>query len=427
MRMRDGKVIVGNAHFLNPGRKTMEGLVSSTAVRLVSLVLLAMAVVLGPRHARASEAIASLAKATPHGVGQGLARLSPTPIFDSREHPNVAVSLIGSLSRGKFVHDERVVLLDGRTLLFINPWTGELWTAGGQGEGPGEFAGSGLELSLFRGQDELRVWDPNNDRRLTMFSDTGELQDTRRVNLSGVAFRHWTASMMGVFPDGSFAFIDREPPPIIGASDGRQRTLGYIVEVNEEGKRRVIAEFLDSEGGSVLFRYRTVISFDGDRVSVADTESDEIRIIDRSGRTVSRIPMPGRRVRVSSAQLDAARAEAQVRSRRGDEATLRQLEAMGWPTTENVQSRERDYLHNEVAPSVDRTQFDADKRLWIKHYVMPGDETTRWTVWGSEQHVFSLEMPAGYSLLDARGDLVLLRVRDSLGVDRAEIRRLVWG
>ena len=366
------------------------------------------------------------AQATTHGVTQALARLSPTPIFDSREHPNVAVSLIGSLSRGMIVHDERIVLLDGRTLLFINPWTGELWTAGGQGEGPGEFAGSGLELSLFRGQDELRVWDPNNDRRLTMFSDTGELQDTRRVNLSGVAFRHWTASMMGVFPDGSFAFIDREPPPIIGASDGRQRTLGYVVEVNEEGKRRVIAEFLDSEGGSVLFRYRTVISFDGDRVSLADTESDEIRIIDRSGRTVSRIPMPGQRVRVSSAQLDAARAEAQVRSRRGHEITLRQLEAMG-RSTENVRSRERDYLHNEVAPSVDRTQFDADKRLWIQHYVMPGDETTRWTVWGSEQHVFSLEMPAGYSLLDARGDLVLLRVRDSLGVDRAEIRRLVWG
>ena len=365
-----------------------------------------------------------LAQATTHGVTPAWARLSETPIFDSGEHSNVAVSLIGNLSRGMIVHDERIVLLDGRTLLFINPWTGELWTAGGQGEGPGEFAGSGLELSLFRGQDELRVWDPNNGRRLTMFSDTGELQDTRRVNLSGVAFRHWTASMMGVFPDGSFAFIDRDPPPIIGASDGKQRPLGYVVEVSEEGKRRVIAEFLDAEV-SVLFRHRTVISFDGDRVSVADTESDEIRIIDRSGRTVSRIPMPGQRVRVSSAQLDAARAEAQVRSRRGHEITLRQLEAMG-RSTENLQSRERDYLHNEVAPSMDRTQFDADKRLWIKHYVMPGDETTRWTVWGSEQHVFSLEMPAGYSLLDARGDLVLLRVRDSLGVDRAEIRRLVW-
>ena len=119
-------------------------------------VLLTLAIVLP------NPSIASLAKTTPHGATQALARLSPTPIFDSREHPNVAVSLIGSLSRGKFVHDERVVLLDGRTLLFINPWTGELWTAGGQGEGPGEFGGSGLELSLFRGQDELRVWDPNN-------------------------------------------------------------------------------------------------------------------------------------------------------------------------------------------------------------------------------------------------------------------------
>ena len=342
-------------------------------------------------------------------------------LFNSGEHPNAAVSELGSLSQAMILNEERIVLLDGRKLLFVNPWTGELWTAGGEGEGPGEFAGSGLLLGLFRAQDEIIVWDPNIGRRLTMFSNTGELVDARRIDLSGVAFRHWTASMMGVFADGNYAFRDREPPD---ASDDKQGTLAYVVEVSEEGNRREIAEFPDGRAGSVLFGHSTIVSFGGDRVSVTDTESDEIRIVDRSGAVVSRMPMPGERVRVSSAQVDAARAAAQGYRRRSDEMVARQLEAMGL-SSEGVRSSERDYPYNEVAPPVDITKFDADQRLWIRHYVIPGDETIRWTVWDGGENTFSLEMPANYELLDARGDLVLLRVQDSLGVDRALIRRLV--
>ncbi len=68
------------------------------------------------------------------------------------------------------------------TPLFVNPWTGELWTAGREGGGPGEFVGSGWGLCLFRQQQQLVVWDQNNNRRLTFFSDKGELLDARRVN-----------------------------------------------------------------------------------------------------------------------------------------------------------------------------------------------------------------------------------------------------
>ena len=371
-----------------------------------------------------SAAIASLAPTTaPPDASPALARLSATPIFDSGEHTNTAVSQLGSLSRAMMLNDERIVLLDVTTLLFINPWTGEVWTAGGEGEGPGEFAGAGLALSLFRRQDDLAVWDPNNDRRLTVFSDTGEIVDTRRVALPSGSFRHWTANMMGIFADGSFAFIDRDPP-VTGTPDGKQRSSGYVVLVSEEEKGRTIARFPDAQPGNVLLRHSTLVSFGGNRVSVADTDSDEVRILDRSGRTVSTIPMPGQRVRVSSAQLEAARVAAQGHHRRGQEITAREL--MG-RSAERYRFREREYLHNEVAPPIDRTQFDGDVRLWIRDYVMPGDEAIRWTVWHREGHEFSLEMPSHYRLLDARGDLVLLGVRNTMGVDRVEIRRLVSG
>ena len=86
------------------------------------------------------------------------------------------------------LNEERVVLLDGRTLLFINPRTGEPWTAGGQGGGP----------------DELTVWDLNNDFRLTVFSDTGDVLGTRRFDVSRVDFEHMVtiSRLYGVFSDG---------------------------------------------------------------------------------------------------------------------------------------------------------------------------------------------------------------------------------
>lgn len=358
-------------------------------------------------------AIANLPQPTPY--------LSKEPLFDSGEHSNAAVSELGSLSRAMILNDKRIVLLDGHTLLFINPWTGALWTAGGKGDGPGEFAGSGPQLGLFRGQDKVMVWDPNIGLRLTTFSDTSELLDARRLDLSGVAFRHWTANMMGVFADGSFAFIDREPP---NTSD-TERTLAYVAEVSEEGKWRNIVEFPDAQSGNVLFRHFTSVSFGGDLISVADTESNEVIIVDRSGVTVSRMPMPGQRVEVSRARLDAARAAAREDRRRGDEIFARHLEAIG-RSTEKLQFREQDYTYNKIAPPISHTQFDGENRLWICHSAIPGHETSRWTVWDGEDHVFSITMPAGYSFLDARGDLVLLRVRDSLGVERAVIHRLVW-
>ena len=128
----------------------------------------------------------------------GQVRLSPELRFDSREHPSVVVSELGVLSRGMILDEARIVLLDGSTFLFIDPWTDELWVAGGEGNGPGEFAGSGLELGWFRSRDGLTVWDLNNDFRLTDFSDKGRTAEhttcrpfTRRLRALDGCCRSW--------------------------------------------------------------------------------------------------------------------------------------------------------------------------------------------------------------------------------------------
>lgn len=290
----------------------MERIASFSAVRVSGLFLLVA--VHGSGYAEASVSTGAL-----QDVSSALTRLSPTPLFDSAEHPDAAVSELGALSRGLILSEERIVLLDGRALLFLNPWTDELWTAGGEGGGPGEFAGSGLEISWFRKQDGLTTWDLNNDFRLTEFSDEGDVLATRRLDLSRVEFEHWTAvSALGaVFDDGKLLFLDGGYS-VVHDAGGRFRK--YVVEVGMDGGRRTIAEFAGEEAG-------------------------------------------------------AARDEAQARARSSHENMVEQLHTIG-RSTEGLAFRERE---------------------------------------------------RGESLLDACGDLLLLRIRSGLGVDRAVIRELDRG
>lgn len=360
-------------------------------------------------------------------VAAASAHLLPTPLFDSGEHPAPAVSQLGVLSRGMVLNEARIVLLDGRTFLFMDPWTSEVWTAGGEGGGPGEFAGSGLELALFRGQDELTVWDLNNGFRLTVLSDTGEVLGTRRFDVSRADFDHTVtvSRLYGVFGDGSLAFIDGLPrfSDDPGAAD---RLREYVVEVGADGDKRTIVEFPGAESSDILFGHRTFVSIGNDRVAVADTESTEVMIFDQSGTLVSRIPMPGEGVRVSEDHFAAMMDDTRERAKRSHESMAELLEAMGRPTG-GLKFEDRDYQHNQIAPAIDRIRYDGDGRLWMRHYLMPGADTKRWTVWDGESTTFSVAIAASESLLDAQGNLVLLRIRSELGIDRAVIRELVLG
>ena len=262
---------------------------------------------------------------------------------------------------------------------------------------------------------------------MTTFSDSGELLDTRRVNVSGFDHPIAIARLFEVFGNGNLAFIDGGPP--IGRVTDDQRPKEYLVEVSVDGDRRTIVEFLGKDVGHVLFPHITYVAVDDDRVAIADTDSEEIQVVDRSGTMVYRIPMPGERVSVTKEHMETALAQAQANYIRSDEETLRDLTHLGRPTEDlTIQvPQEQEYRHNEFAPPIDAVRFDSSGRLWIRLYVMPGNDVKRWTVWEDGRKTFSLELGASESWLDARGNLVLLRVRNSLGEDRAVVRELVFG
>ena len=66
---------------------------------------------------------------------------------------------------------------------------------------------------------------------------------------------------------------------------------------------------------------------------------------------------------------------------------------------------------NEVAPAIDGLFVDFDERLWFREYRFPDQDSVIWKTWDIErQHqLFTLRTAGDAQLLDAKGELVLLR------------------
>ena len=81
---------------------------------------------------------------------------------------------------------------------------------------------------------------------------------------------------------------------------------------------------------------------------------------------------------------------------------------------ERLLSFSPDWPANEVAPPIDAMLTDFDSRLWVRDYRLPGQDSVTWRVWDidRERLLFTASMDGEDTLLDARGDVVLLRRLD---------------
>ena len=347
------------------------------------------------------------------------------PVFDSGEHPEEAVAVLGSLFHAAFLGDRRVVLLDDQILLFVDLQTRKLWTAGGDGDGPGEFRAPGGGLSWFPNGDRIAVWDPLQ-QRISVFSDTGELVRNERVDVSPGELETLLAlfNAVGMFSDGGLAITDYPG----GVPDSRDVPDGYrqmerTVAISREGVSTIV-ELQGDEPRTVLFGAQSFVAVTKDRVMVADTEADAIYAYSRAGELLFAIPMPGQRVPVRGQHLEAAVNEAQMQNERRAERRARLIGRAGF-SAQRMADDETEFRHRDESPPIDAMRVDGEGRLWVRWYVMPGDEIQRWGVWDQTDELFRVEMPTGMEFMDARGDLILLRVEDAFDVPRAVVGRIV--
>ena len=154
----------------------------------------------------------------------------------------------------------------------------------------------------------------------------------------------------------------------------------------------------------------------GNLVVVADTETDEIVSYDRTGVAVASMPIPGEKITVSRAHVEAVTESLQDRDRRIAELNRQAGFAVREPFD--------DYVARNEAPPIDEIMVDRAGRLWVRRHLMPGDAMQHWTVWDGREHVMSVELPTDVALMDAQDRRVLLRLEDDLGVQQAVVRRI---
>ena len=355
-------------------------------------------------------------------------RPSNESTFDSSEHPDLSELL--NVVAGFFLPDTGLALVERGEIHMVDLSSGRTRVVGRKGEGPQEFGHIGRATRTPQG---ILVWDVPR-RRVVIIAHGGEF--LRSEGYAQMPLQDFMdAYPVAVHPDGRIVYRDglyRRTRDY----DGRTWNPATYVAMQDEGELQIVARAKGNEvyygakrSGSVVFGHRTFEAATEDRLIVAEPDRGAIAVLDWSGGEVTEIPMPagvrvpaaqvvGRQLLVSTWErfeelLKRAAASGEVPYTPGDQVGASHPDLKDWPI-------------NEVAPPIDTLLTDFDGRLWARDYRLPDRDSVTWRVWDIDraQLLFTARMDGEDVLLDARGDLVLLRRVDAFDVPRAVVSQL---
>ena len=359
--------------------------------------------------------------------------LLPGPsTFDSSELPQLTHAL-SVIVGGFFLPDSGMVLVERTEVYFVDMASGEAKVFGREGGGPLEFRRIHRALRSPQGialQDNYRL-------RVVFLDNGGEFVGDTRYNTVPFKGSLMGAPPVAVHPDGRIVFGDREGKDF-GSYRGRTWDAIEYLAVDSAGEVEVVAQAKGAEhyyepkrSGSVFFGHSTLMAASSDRVAIAETDQEAIRVSGWDGGEVGRIPMPPA-VRPSRDQVRAAReyeAEwplrvAGIMSRTSAEVPAQLREHFADPR--NLRLNYENWPVNDPAPPIDQLFVDFDERLWVRDYHFTDQDSVTWRVWDMERFtpLFQEKLATDDELLDARGNVVLLRREDELDVPRAVVSRL---
>lgn len=343
---------------------------------------------------------------------------SPEPVVEIgavEGSPEYLLSRVGGVAT---LTDGRVVVSDGgsNSIRWYDPSGRYLFERGGAGEGPGEFRWNGPILRI--PGDTLSVTDLRL-RRITEFGPAGDLIRTipiEGVTVPGVAHR---------LPDGTYIVgsggfsstqftgeeegLARRSEPLLRFGPGLDAadTVGMFPGPEMYFTERSFGFHPFSRG----FHYAVA----GGLLWVAAAEGFVVDAYSPDGRLVRSIRAPDVDLRLTPEAIE--RYEEGVRdaaAEQGDaraDAAIERLEEMYYP-------EQRPAYGGLVA---------GDESIWLaEHRAGRAEGRTRWAVFGHDgDHHGTALLPAGFRLLDVRGDRVLGTWTDELGVEYVRIHRLV--
>ena len=370
---------------------------------------------------------ASEENARPSAEDRAALRPTNQSAFDSSKHPHL--SELSDVVAGFFLPDNHLALVERSEIHIIDLSSRAAKVVGREGEGPREFRHI---WPAIRSSGGILVLDVPR-RRVSLVSYDGEFLRSQSV-LDAEFHDFFSAYPVGVHPNGRIIFRDGIYR-MIRHYDGRTWNPATYVTVRDDGQFQIFAQAKGDEvyygskrSGEVVFGHQTLEAATEDHLIIAETERGAIAVLDWSGQEIAQIPMPpgvsmpdhqevGRQLLVSRWDGVAER------MKRAAESGQIPFEPSGFDESWSSHPDLKDWPINEVTPAIDTLLTDFESRLWVRDYRLPDQDSVTWRVWDIHQQepLFTVRFDGEDGLLDAQGDLVLLRRVDELDVPRAVI------
>lgn len=354
-------------------------------------------------------------------------RLGEAPVLDlghldgPEETQFFQVSAGTRLSDGSFVlgslgsHDLRRFTADGE----------HLWTAGREGEGPGEFLGL---MRVVAGPGDTILTFDFRQRRISRFAPDGEFLDARPLEAPGESGFAFVETLL---PDGSAVFTwrefsrDRDLPAegevsrdtvgihLLDATGDSARELGRF-----PGAETVVLRAGETEGGfnitisSTPFGRSTETAAGSAAVWIGDTDRFEVWRYGLDGRLEAIARRDFEPVVVDDALIRTAMAEELEEADDEDrQAIRRRWESVRVPPT---------------LPAFEALRVDRAGNLWVQSFEVPGVPERAWSVFtGDGVWLGEVVFPDRFRPLEIGDDYVLGRFGDELNVEHIQIWELV--
>lgn len=314
--------------------------------------------------------------------------------------------------------DGRIVVADGlsREIRFFHADGAHDQTAGGFGQGPGEF--ENLYWVDVCGEG-LYAFD-NRQRRVSVWSLEGELQETFAL-LEPTSDRVPYKSRCG--PGGQFVIAgwgERRPPDDTSAPIVlyQQEAPLWLVDPATESVEE-LGKYISSErvfsvnpvtggrgSGPHPFGRSVVFTLDRKRVFVGASERLQVEVRSHGGRLLRILRGPEVDLTISSEIIGHYRS---VEVSRSDSILRNRLE-------------ENDMPIPPLMPAYTRFILDPLGNLWVERFTGPWPEHTRWGVFSAAGEFYGhLDMPEGFRLMDVANDRVVGVSEDEFEVERVDV------
>lgn len=295
-----------------------------------------------------------------------------------------------------------------------------LWTAGGRGDGPGEFRALSAPAVA---RDSVLVVDLSTGRA-SLFDDSGEFQ--RSFQLPAPRSDAGSVRLLqGVLADGTLVITSplvrpepetgyRRQAQVLAFCDtagsaceavGSFPAVEFVVRANPDG----------SFGGhSVVMGRETVYAVGADRVAVAPQDEFELYLF-RSDGSLERI------IRVERAPVPI---DGRVRARYV-EAGLVGIDDRD--ERAEVRSRRQEAPFPDAMPVLERVLMDTRGRIWVQEFVprFEDAEPTWWVFDQSGELMASAHFPSGFVPHQIEEEIVVGVFSDSLGVPYVQVLGIV--